>query len=53
MKEVKEYAFSTVLNISYEDAILRVTNTLKEEGFGVLTQIDVKATMKKKTEQRF
>lgn len=53
MKEVKEYAFSTVLNISYEDAILRVTNTLKEEGFGVLTQIDVKATMKKKLNKDF
>ncbi|OEU59947.1 MAG: hypothetical protein BAW33_07625 [Desulfobacterales bacterium C00003104] len=53
MKEVKEYAFSTVLNISYEDAILRVTNTLKEEGFGVLTQIDVQATLKKKLNKDF
>ena len=42
MKKVKEYAFSTVLDTSYEDAIFRVTDALKEEGFGVLTQIDVK-----------
>src|SRR5512136_2339696 len=48
MEEVKEYAFSTVLNTSYEDAISEVTAALKEEGFGVLTEIDVKATLKKK-----
>ena len=29
----------------YEDAISRVTDALKEEGFGVLTEIDVKATL--------
>jgi uncharacterized protein (DUF302 family) len=48
MVEIKEYAFSTVLNTSYEEAISRVTDALKEEGFGVLTEIDVKATLKKK-----
>jgi uncharacterized protein (DUF302 family) len=42
MKKVKEYVFSTVLDTSHEDAISRVTGALKEEGFGVLTQIDVK-----------
>jgi uncharacterized protein (DUF302 family) len=45
---MKEYAFSTTLNISYEEAISRVTDALKEEGFGVLTEIDVKETLKKK-----
>ncbi len=44
----KEYAFTTVLNTSYEDAVSRITDALKEEGFGVLTEIDVKATLKKK-----
>jgi len=36
------------LNTSYEDAISKITEALKEEGFGVLTEIDVKATLKKK-----
>ncbi len=53
MKKVKEYAFSTVLDTSYEDAISRVTGALKEEGFGVLTEIDVKATLKKKLDKDF
>jgi uncharacterized protein (DUF302 family) len=35
MEKVKTYAFSTVLDTSYEDAISRVTDALKEEGFGV------------------
>jgi uncharacterized protein (DUF302 family) len=48
MEEVKKYAFSTVLDTSYEEAISRVRNSLKEEGFGVLTEIDVKATLKQK-----
>jgi uncharacterized protein (DUF302 family) len=48
MDEAKKYAFTTVLNTSYEDAISKVTDALKEEGFGVLTEIDVKATLKKK-----
>ncbi len=48
MEKVKEYAFTTVLNTSYEDAISKVTDALKEEGFGVLTEIDVKSTLKKK-----
>ncbi len=44
----KEYAFTTVLDTSYEEAVSRITDALKEEGFGVLTEIDVKATLKKK-----
>jgi uncharacterized protein (DUF302 family) len=42
------YGFSTKFNGSYEDAITRVTEELQKEGFGVLTEIDVKAVMKKK-----
>jgi uncharacterized protein (DUF302 family) len=53
MEKSKEYAFGTVLNTSYEDAIVRVTDALKEEGFGVLTEIDVKATLKKKLDKEF
>ncbi len=48
MEKVKEYAFHTILDASYEDAVSKVTNALKEEGFGVLTEIDVKSTLKKK-----
>lgn len=48
MEKIKEYAFSAILDTSYEDAIFKITNALKEEGFGVLTEIDVKSTLKKK-----
>ncbi len=53
MEKVKGYAFSTVLDTSYEDAISTVVDALKEEGFGVLTEIDVKATLKKKLDREF
>ena len=48
MEEMKGCAFTRILGTSYEDAISRVTVALKEEGFGVLTEIDVKETLKKK-----
>jgi uncharacterized protein (DUF302 family) len=48
MEKINEYAFSTVLDASYEDAVSKVADALKEEGFGVLTEIDVKSTLKKK-----
>jgi uncharacterized protein (DUF302 family) len=36
------------VDLSFEDAIGRVTEELKKEGFGILTEIDMQATMKKK-----
>ncbi len=42
------YYFSKTLGISFEEALVRVTEELKKEGFGILTEIDVKETMKKK-----
>ncbi|WP_222564859.1 DUF302 domain-containing protein [Novilysobacter antarcticus] len=48
------YHFSrTLSDTGFEDAITRVTEALKEEGFGILTEIDVKATMKKKLDRDF
>jgi uncharacterized protein (DUF302 family) len=45
---MKMYGFSINLNEDFEDVITRVTEALKEQGFGVLTEIDVKATLKAK-----
>jgi uncharacterized protein (DUF302 family) len=43
-----KYGFSKAVSLSYEQAVERVTEELKKEGFGVLTTIDVRETMKKK-----
>ena len=42
------YYFSKILDINFDDAILKVTEELNKEGFGILTEIDVTATLKKK-----
>ena len=47
------YYFTKELNISFDDAIAKVTEELKKEGFGILTDIDVKATLKKKQDVDF
>jgi uncharacterized protein (DUF302 family) len=47
------YGFSKKLDIPYEQAVEKATAALKEEGFGVLTEIDVKATLKKKLDVDF
>lgn len=47
------YHFSTKLKISFDEAIIRVTAELKKEGFGILTQIDVKETLKAKIDVDF
>ncbi len=53
MEKEKGYAFSTILDTSYEEAVPQVTEALKQEGFGVLTEIDVKSTLKKKLDVDF
>jgi len=47
------YYFSTLTDLNYEDAIVKTTEELKKAGFGVLTEIDVKATLKKKIDADF
>jgi uncharacterized protein (DUF302 family) len=43
-----KYAFGRTVNLGYAQAIEAVTQALAKEGFGVLTEIDVAATLKKK-----
>jgi uncharacterized protein (DUF302 family) len=47
------YHFSRVLNLGFDEAIVAVTASLQQNGFGVLTEIDVKATLKKKLDVDF
>jgi uncharacterized protein (DUF302 family) len=47
------YYNSKIVNCSFEEAIEKITEALKSEGFGVLTEIDVKETLKKKLDVDF
>lgn len=47
-KTAVTYYFARKLDVPFDEAVGRVTKALKGQGFGVLTDIDVKATMKKK-----
>ena len=47
------YYHARTLDLSFDDAIDRVTETLKDEGFGILTEIDVRETFKKKLDVDF
>jgi uncharacterized protein (DUF302 family) len=48
-----QYGLKREVDLSYEQAVERITETLKAEGFGILTEIDVKATLKKKLDKDF
>ena len=42
------YYFSTILPFGFDEAVRRVTEALRQEGFGIITEIDVKQTLKAK-----
>jgi len=48
-----EYYFSKTVVGSFDDAVIKVSESLKAEGFGILTEIDIKATLKKKLDVDF
>jgi uncharacterized protein (DUF302 family) len=50
---MSNYSIRKVVDLSYEEAVERVKEELKKEGFGVLTEIDVKATLKKKIDKEY
>ena len=47
------YYFTKTVSGNFQDIIEKVTESLKAEGFGVLTEIDIKATLKKKLDVDF
>jgi uncharacterized protein (DUF302 family) len=53
MNTVTTYGIRKILTCSYEEAIPKVKEALSKQGFGVLTEIDVKATLKKKLDVEF
>jgi uncharacterized protein (DUF302 family) len=48
-----KYGYSREVDLPYEKAVQRVTETLKTQGFGILTEINVKETLKKKLDKDF
>lgn len=47
------YYFHTIINSTFDEAITRVTEELKKEGFGILSEIDVRQALKKKLDVDF
>jgi uncharacterized protein (DUF302 family) len=47
------YHTSKTVGLPFEEAVIKVTDELKKEGFGILTEIDVKETLKKKLDVDF
>ena len=53
MSDTNEYGFGTTLDLPFEQAVERTTEALKAEGFGVLSTIDVRRTLKEKLDVAF
>ncbi len=47
------YYFSKITDTSFEEVLTKVVDELKKEGFGILTEIDVRDTLKKKLDVNF
>jgi len=47
------YHFSKTCSLAFDDAVSKVTEDLRNEGFGILTEIDVQQTLKKKLDVDF
>jgi uncharacterized protein (DUF302 family) len=50
---VADFGIRKTLDLGFDEALVRVPDALKAEGFGVLTEIDVQATLKKKLDADF
>ncbi|MEZ4513314.1 MAG: DUF302 domain-containing protein [Chloroflexota bacterium] len=48
-----DYGLGTTLDLPFADAIAAITNALKTEGFGILTEINIQETLKKKLDVNF
>jgi uncharacterized protein (DUF302 family) len=53
IEQTTRYGISTTVDLPYDQAVERTREALGKEGFGVLTEIDVKATLKKKIDVDF
>jgi uncharacterized protein (DUF302 family) len=53
MSQIPSYALSRTLDASFDEAEARVRQALQEEGFGILTEIDVRETFRKKLDVAF
>ena len=51
--EETRYGLKISVQVPFEDAVIRATDALKSQGFGILTTIDVKATLKAKLDRDF
>ncbi len=50
---MNNYSFSKTVDLNFEAAIEKIKLELEKEGFGVITEIDVKATLKKKLDENY
>jgi len=53
VRQTTRYGIGVTVPLAYERAVERIREELQKEGFGVLTEIDVKATLKKKLDVEF
>ena len=53
VQQTTRYGLTREVSLSYEQAVEKITETLKEQGFGILTEIKVKETLKAKIDKDF